>query len=118
LSQHQALDDGPPFERGEVTVRNIFCFGLDAAITGRPPSASLNGNTSGGGGFVGGADGGGGGLIAGGSSRPFYVTVSLGGVTAKTSPRQGFSPRFTEVFPLGADCPIRGAFITIAVIDR
>ncbi|CAN0484013.1 unnamed protein product, partial [Ectocarpus sp. 12 AP-2014] len=69
-----------------------------------------------GGGFAGGADGGGG-LIAGGSSRPFYVTVSLGGLTAKTSARQGFSPSFTEVFPLGCDCPIRGAYLTIAVVD-
>ncbi|CAM9674939.1 unnamed protein product [Scytosiphon promiscuus] len=116
LSQHQAIYDGPPFERGEVTVRNIYCSGLDAAITGRPPSASSNGGGNGGG-FVGGADGGGGGLIAGGSSRPFYVTVSLGGLTSKTSARQGFSPRFTEVFPLGVDCPIRGAFVTIAVVD-
>ncbi|CBJ27123.1 hypothetical protein Esi_0055_0092 [Ectocarpus siliculosus] len=126
LCQHQKSYDGPPFERGEVTVRSIYCSGLDASITGRPPS---NGNSVGGvgvggangagagGGFAGGADGGGGGLIAGGSSRPFYVTVSLGGLTAKTSARQGFSPTFTEVFPLGCDCPIRGAYLTIAVVD-
>eukprot|EP00752_Nemacystus_decipiens_P012863 g11388.t2 len=122
LSQYQTIDDnGPPFERGEVTVRSIYCFGLDAAITGRPPSASLNNGGAGAGadhgGLTGGADGGGGGIIAGGTSRPFYVTITLGGVTAKTSPRSGFSPSFTEVFPLGCDCPIRGAFLTIAVVD-
>lgn len=116
-------DQGPPFERGEVTVRSIYCFGLDAAITGRPPSASLNNGGAGvsddHGGVAGGADGGGGGgIIAGGTSRPFYVTITLGGVTAKTSPRSGFSPSFTEVFPLGCDCPIRGAFLTVAVVDR
>ncbi|CAM9202710.1 unnamed protein product [Ectocarpus fasciculatus] len=123
LAQHQKRYDGPPFERGEVTVRSIYCSGLDAAITGRPPSNGHSGGGGGanggvaGGGLAGGADGGGGGLIAGGSSRPFYVTVSLGGLTAKTSARQGFSPRFTEVFPLGCDCPIRGAYLTIAVVD-
>lgn len=110
-------DTGPPFERGEVTVRSIYCFGLDAAITGRPPSATLN-NGGAGAGADHDAAGGGGGIIAGGSSRPFYVTITLGGVTAKTSPRPGFSPSFTEVFPLGCDCPIRGAFLTIGVIDR
>lgn len=104
-----------------MTVRSIYCSGLDAAITGRPPSNGNGGGANGGGsasGFAGGADGGGGGLIAGGSSRPFYVTVSLGGLTAKTSARQGFSPKFTEVFPLGCDCPIRGAYLSIAVVDR
>lgn len=65
---------------------------------------------------AGGADRGGG--VAGGTSRPFYVTITLGGVTARTSVKTGFSPSFTEVFPLGCDCPIRGSYLVIAVVDR
>lgn len=139
--------NGPPFERGEVTVRDIYCLGLDAAITGRrtPDSSSAAAShfasddtlTAAGGGTGGrnaaggisGADGGGGGGrgagmgrggvgVAGGTSRPFYVTVSLGGLTARTSVQPGFSPAFTEVFPLGSDCPVKGAFLVLSVVDR
>lgn len=99
-----------------MTVRGIHCAGLDAAITGRPAAAvDLDsmftfGNSGGTG-----ADGAGG--IAGGKSRPFYVTIALGSITARTSVRAGFAPRFTEVFPLGGDCPIRGGFLVISVVD-
>lgn len=100
-----------------MTVRDIHCAGLDAAITGRP-AASIDSDsiaTFGNNGGTG-ADGGGG--IAGGKSRPFYVTIAIGSVSARTSVRAGFAPRFTEVFPLGGDCPIRGGFLVIAVVDR
>lgn len=66
-----------------------------------------------------GADGGGGGSgLPGGDNRPFYVSLTLGNRTARTSVRTGFSPTFTEVFPLGINCPIRGAVLTIHVVDR
>lgn len=96
-----------------MTVRDIHCAGLDAAITGRPAAAIDQDSIGNSGGT--GADGGGG--IAGGKSRPFYVTITIGSVSARTSVRAGFAPRFTEVFPLGGDCPIRGGFLVIAVVD-
>lgn len=97
----------PPFERGEVTVRGLYCSHLDAALTGKPTGGGGGGSC---------ADHGAG--IAGGSTRPFYVTVTLGNVTARTSMRTGFSPSFTEVFPLGLNCPIRGAVLVLVVVDR
>ena len=106
-----------------MTVRGIRCAGLDATITGRPAAAfehDPNAGVAGGHGGGGDGDGGGGGRdgVDGRKSRPFYVTVTLGSVTARTSVRPGFAPSFTEVFPLGCDCPIRGAFLVIAVVDR
>lgn len=106
----------PQFQRGEVTVRGVCCSGLYAALRGRAASTSAPHSAPGGELGNGGADNAGG--IAGGTCRPFYVTIRLGNVTARTSIRTGFSPSFTEVFPFGGNCPVRGACVVLGVVDR